>query len=52
MRISATKTFAFIASGLLLTTSMTPVFAGHKGVALTNEYIQRLGETEYPEGGI
>ena len=30
----------------------TPTFAGQKKVALTNEYIQRLGTTEYPEGGI
>ena len=26
----------------------TPTLAGQKKVALTNEYIQRLGTTEYP----
>ena len=37
-------------SGTVLAT--TPTFAGQKKVALTNEYIQMLGTTEYPEGGI
>ena len=36
--------------GAVLTT--TPAFAGQGKANLTNEYIQLLGETEYPEGGI